>query len=149
MLAAIVMMTLSGVLDLSRMLHTKEVTNMLWSNEEIALAANFRAISEPTDTVLASGKHNLWVANLTGRQMILGYPGWIWTYGIDYTQRQQQIEKMFSGDSDANALFDTFGVRFVVIGTGDRDNYRINMVYLKSKGTVVLETDNYVVIKVH
>lgn len=144
----IVVMCLSGALDLSRMLHTNRVTNMLWSNEELKLAQDFRKISNPTDTILTSDKHNLWASNLTGRQMILGYRGWIWTYGIDYSQREQDIQHMYAGDAYAEELFQKYAVKFIVIGPTEREDFQVNDTYLKSRGIVVLSSPHYLVIEV-
>ena len=89
----------SGSLDLWRMTRTDAVANRMWTREELALAEDFREISEPTALVLCSDYHHHWVMGLAGRPVLLGYRGWLGSYGVDYKDVERDVRTMLSGGS--------------------------------------------------
>ena len=42
---------------------------------------------------------------LTGRRTFLGYPGHVWSHGIDYGPREAELKRIYMGAADAPALF--------------------------------------------
>jgi hypothetical protein len=146
--ACFIVMTLSGALDLNRMLHTDRVSNVLLDPEKIQLATQFRAISQPTDIVLTSDEHNHWVPTLTGRQIIMGYRGWLWTYGIDYGSRESDVQEMFAGDMNAATLLQKYNVNYVVIGPSERDLFHANEDFYRANYRLVISTPNYDVFRI-
>jgi len=50
-------------------------------------------------TILHAPIHNTPVF-LTGRRSLMGYPGHIWTHGIDFGPRETDIKKIYSGSPD-------------------------------------------------
>jgi hypothetical protein len=59
--------------------------------------------------------------NLTGRRSFLGYPGHVWSHGIDYTEREAALKKIYSGTPDAPALVERAGIEYVVVGPLERE----------------------------
>jgi len=49
----------------------------------------------PGATILHAPIHNTPVF-LTGRRSLMGYPGHIWTHGIDFGQRDADIKQIYS-----------------------------------------------------
>lgn len=135
----------SGALDLIRLTHAEELSAQFLSADEIYLAESFRKISNPADIVLTSDKHNHWVSTLTGRQILMGYNGWLWSYGINYEKRREEILKMFSGSSEAGDLLKHYNIRYVVIGPSERTDFNANEVFFKEKYELVLEKNDYAV----
>lgn len=111
--------TASGFLDVWRLLGGDAVSARMWSREELELAEAFRRASPPDALVLGSDDHHHWVPALAGRRVLLGYRGWLASYGIDYAQVERDVERMLqSGDP---ALLARYGVDFVVIGRSERE----------------------------
>ena len=53
---------------------------------------------------------------LTGRRSLMGYPDHIWSHGIEFGDRQREIERIYAGAPDAEALMSKYGVEYVVVG---------------------------------
>jgi hypothetical protein len=129
----------SGSLELLRMTHSEGVAHRMWSREEIELAADFRAISEPTSLVLCSDHHHQWVPSLSGRQVLLGYRGWLASYGLNYGPIERDMREMLSGGENAEALLARYGVEFVVIGRSERRDFGANESYFEQHHELILE----------
>lgn len=136
-------MTASGFLDLWRISRTEKHASLMWSNSELALAEQFRGTSKATERVLAADKHNHWVSAQAGRQILLGYKGWMWTYGINYGQTERDMRKMFSGASDSERLLKKYNIDYVVIGPEELRNYHANERYFRSNYKKILENTRY------
>jgi hypothetical protein len=72
----------------------------------------------------------------------MGWTGWLWSWGVDYTGRQRDVIAMFHGDADAPQLLRQYYVRFVVIGPAERgenpqiewkNNRAANVIYFASR----------------
>lgn len=121
---ALAAMLLSGALDVVRV-----VTDTTAHNEfDIAGIDAARAISEKTGphaVVLHAPTYNSPVF-LTGRRSLMGHPGWIFSRGLDYTKRNAEIDRMYAGAPDAEALLRQFGVEYVLIGPLERTTLKVN-----------------------
>lgn len=143
-----VSMTFSGGLDAWRLLHTDRLSHIMWTYEDLGIARAFREVSDPSDIVLVSDKHNHWVSTQTGRQVLLGYKGWMWTYGIDYTERDRDMRTMFAGGQNAEELMQKYGIDWVVIGPSELYDYNANEQYFSTYFPLVLQNNEYHVYKV-
>ena len=113
--------TASGFLDVWRLLGGDAVSARMWSREELELADAFRSLSPPNALVLCSDDHHHWVPALAGRSVLLGYRGWLASYGIDYATIERDVQTMLSsGDPE---LLERYGVDFVVIGRSERESF--------------------------
>ncbi len=73
----------------------------------------------PSDAIfLTSERHNHPVTTLAGRRIYLGYGGWLWSHGIDPTERTARVKLMFAGDARAGELLREEGINYVVIERG-------------------------------
>jgi hypothetical protein len=135
----LVFTTASGTLELWRMTRTEAVAHRMWSTDELALAETFREISEPTSLVLCSDYHHHWVPSLSGRQVLLGYRGWLASYGLDYGPVERDIRSMLGGSPDAEALMADYGVDFVVIGNRERRDFDANESYFEQRHELILD----------
>ena len=77
---------------------------LLWSYEDIQIAKDFNKILSSGDIVLTYDRVYDWVSTLTKGQILLGYRGWIWTYGFDYSALYLDIEDMYRGTPRAKKL---------------------------------------------
>lgn len=108
------LMTLAGTLDIVPLLlqqgHYGE-----FDRDGVAFAESIKEKTPPTATILHAPIHNTPVF-LTGRKSIMGYPGHIWTHGLEYGPREQEIKQIYAGSTNAAALLAKYGVDYVVIG---------------------------------
>ncbi|HEX7313163.1 MAG TPA: hypothetical protein VF297_04555 [Pyrinomonadaceae bacterium] len=61
---------------------------------------------------------------LTGRRTFLGYPGHVWSHGIDYGPREAELKRIYMGTADAPAIIERAGIEYVVVGPLERDEMR-------------------------
>jgi hypothetical protein len=111
---ALATLTLAGGLDILRVVSgATEYREFDPSGVAIAKLISDRAA--PRAVVLHAPTFNSPVF-LTGRRSLLGYPGWMWSRGLDVAQRQAEIGRMYAGAPDAGALLRRYGVEYVLIG---------------------------------
>jgi uncharacterized membrane protein len=56
----------------------------------------------------------------------MGYPGHIWTHGLDYIEREEEIRRIYAGGSPAPALMSRYGVDYVVVSPLERQQMPVN-----------------------
>ncbi len=134
--------TFSGFLDALRLLDFEKLQTPMFTNEELDLASKVRELTSPDSVILTSDQHNHFIPTLTGRQILMGYRGWLWTYGLDYTTRETDIANIYSGSSQASLLLDHYSIDYVVIGPSEHASFEINLSYF-SQFPLLLESPSY------
>lgn len=98
----------------------------------------------PEDAViLTASKHNHPVSTLSGRKVLMGYPGWLWSYGIDYAARQEEIEAIFAGQAESLSLMQKYGVGYLVIGPDELLQYSVNQDYFNRSFPLLINYENW------
>jgi hypothetical protein len=121
-------MVLAGSLDVWRVISgTTELREFDAPGITIAKAISEQAA--PRALVLHAPTYNSPVF-LTGRRSLLGYPGWIWSRGLDYFQRNLDIESIYSGGPGAGALLHQYGIDYVLVGPEELAALRVNEGFL-------------------
>ena len=46
----------------------------------------------------------------------MGYPGHLWSHGIDYSKREAELRAVYTGAPEAAGLIETLGIEYVVVG---------------------------------
>jgi hypothetical protein len=114
----------AGSLDVLRVV--SEATEFMEFDSQGITAANvISAQAPPHAVVLHAPTYNSPVF-LTGRRSLLGYPGWMWSRGLDYSQRNSDIQRIYSGESGADALLRQYGVDYVLIGPAEFAAFKVN-----------------------
>jgi hypothetical protein len=144
LLITLLTMTLSGLLiNLNQLLGRDRY--QLANTEEIDLAAAIRA-QTPERAVFAVGlQNNHPVPMLTGRSVVMSYPGWLWTHGIDVTDRERDLREIYALSEQTPALLERYGVDYVVIGPNERNELAANVAAFQERYPNVISTSNYAV----
>jgi hypothetical protein len=116
--ALFVLLTLSGALDLWRAASDKIVLQVI-PPEGDAFGSDIRATTPPRAMILHAPAYNSEVY-LTGRRTLFGYPGHIWSQGLDAGPREDDLKKMYAGHPEAPELLKRYGVDFVMAGPRER-----------------------------
>jgi hypothetical protein len=138
-------LTLAGALDVLRGLSPAENTR-LFSREELEVASILREKTPPRSVILHAPIHNSVVA-LSGRQSVMGYPGHLWTHGIDYRQREAEVLTVYRGGSDQ--FLSRFKVDYVIVGPVERSQFRADENYFASRYPLVIDHGGYRVYRVN
>jgi hypothetical protein len=125
-LAPLVFATLifAGSLDVLRVV-SEAAEYREFDAQGIAAASFISAQAPPRAVVLHTPTYNSPVF-LTGRRSLLGYPGWMWSRGLDYGQRNTDIQRIYAGEPDADALLRQYGVDYVLIGPAEFAASKVN-----------------------
>lgn len=116
----------------------------LFTKEDVKLSQWAQDNTKPDDVVLTAPKHNQFLI-LSGRSLLMGYPGYLWTQGINYSLREPDIKTMYTGDK---VLMNSYNVKFVVVGPEERSLYSLNEGYFNREFEISESTKNYKIYKV-
>lgn len=116
--------------------------------EEVALARRFDRAVPPDSRVLTSDQHNHWVPTLTGRPIVMGYRGWLWTHGIDYAPVERDVAAIYAGGPDSEELLRRHGVAYAVVGPSERQSFTVDERFFAERFPLALESESYRVYRV-
>jgi len=118
----------------------------VFDRNQIDLAVEIRQKTPARALVLYAPTFNSPIF-LTGRRSLLGYPGWAWSRGLDYTERQDKIRRIYSGEPDADSLMRREHIDYVMIGPLERISMSANEAFF-SHYVKVAESGAYDLYKV-
>src|SRR5205807_2164732 len=119
-----VVLTLAGALDVYALV-TKQGEFEEFDRDGVVFADMIKQQTPPKATILHAPIHNTPIF-LTGRRSLMGYPGHIWTHGIDSGSREADIKKIYEGAADAPGLLAKYGVDYVVVDPQERSVMQVN-----------------------
>jgi hypothetical protein len=140
-------MVLSGVL-----LHIDQLVgndrHLLLSGEELELGAAIRAQTPPDAIFVAGLHHNHPVSVVSGRRVVIGYPGPLWATGLDYESREQDVRAIYQFAANTPQLLAKYNVSYVVVGPRERDQLKANSAAFRTHYRHILHTAHYDVYKI-
>jgi hypothetical protein len=116
----------------------------MYSNEDLYLADWARKNSPVTSVWLTGDNHNNWLFNLTGRQAVETYIGWLWTQGYNYRPVDRDIETMYAHPT-RDDLFRKYKINYMVIGSYETDAMEVDHQGFDKRFPVAVKTDHYTV----
>jgi hypothetical protein len=145
-LAAVVLwvsLVAAGVLSLMQFLPPQGPAYVWFSAEDIQIANEVRNGTAPKAVFVTGEQPNNPIADLAGRSVLMSYPGWLWSYGINYAQREADLGTIYSGGTQTLALLRHYHIDYVVIGPSERATLHPNLDYFSSNFRLALHTPNY------
>jgi hypothetical protein len=115
---------LAGALDVLRVV-SEASEYQEFDAHGIAAANVISAQTAPRSRVLHAPTYNSPVF-LTGRRSLLGYPGWMWSRGLDYSERSADIARIYSGAPEADGLLRKYNVDYVLVGPMELASFKVN-----------------------
>lgn len=125
--------TVAGAIDAGSWLDFDKNKLLLWSSEEIDLALSIKNQTPPAAVFLTADSHNHWVVDLAGRKIVMGFRGWLWSWGLDYSQREADVVHMFQGGPQTRQLLAKYGVDYVIISPAEKGGFAANESYYFSR----------------
>jgi hypothetical protein len=119
---------LAGGLDVLRVV-TDTSEQQEFTAEGVAIAKVISQHAAPRAVVLHAPTFDTPVF-LTGRRSLLGFPAWMWSRGLDYSLRYNDIQSIYLGGLDAHDLLRRYGVDYVLVGPAERSTFRVNEYFL-------------------
>ncbi|MFN0123527.1 MAG: hypothetical protein ACKV2V_23740 [Blastocatellia bacterium] len=141
-----IMLILSGALDVLRGLSPIEYP-VVFGRPELEVAEMIRQRT-PARAMLLNGPFHNSVAALTGRQALMGYPGHLWTHGIDHKDREQDVMAIYRGGPAAETLLQKHGVNYVIIGPLEREQLNANAAFFSARYPAIINHRGYTVYQI-
>ena len=113
-----VAVTLAGALDVAGIAF-RDVKYGIFDAAGVQFAERVKQITQPRSLIIHAPVHNTPVF-LTGRRSLMGYPGHIWTHGLEFVRREGEVKRIYLGSPDAMQLLRNYGVDYAVIGPLER-----------------------------
>ncbi len=136
--AAVVLMA-AGALDVARI--SVGPSYQIFDRDGVALADEVRTMTEPDDVILTAPSYNSPIF-LSGRRVFMGYPGFLWSNGLPYVEREQELRAIYAGDAAADELLAQNGIDWILVGPQEQNDLAPNAEYL-SKFPVAAEVGAY------
>jgi len=133
---------LAGFLDIWRLSQYEQRRIRFWNNEQLEMADWVRKETAPEARFVTADNHDHWLPTLTGRKTVMGYKGWLWTYGMDYSKQAEAVESVFKGGAETETAMEEYGIDYVVIGPLERAlSFEVNEKFFEEKYRVVFENN--------
>jgi len=115
--AMLLLLGVSGALDLTRASDYSVSAFQFTDPGGLKVADWVRRNTSPDAVFAVADEHNSPIPTLAGRRVLIGYPGWLWTYGLaDFAQKGDNDKLILSGDASAPDLVRKYGIDYVMIG---------------------------------
>lgn len=140
-----VCVTLAGSVDVANIV-LRSAKYQVFDRPGIQFAEIVKRETEPRARIVHAAVHNHPVF-LTGRRSLMGYPGHIWTHGLEYRQREAEINRIYAGGPDAGKLLAKYDIKYAVVGPHESNLGRVNDQFF-SRFTKVGEAGGYRLYKI-
>lgn len=124
------LMIFAGSLDLLRTF-TPVTSYKIFSSNDTEVADNIKKTTSKDSIFVTAQNHNNPIAALSGRSIFLGFEGWLWSHGIDYSQREKDVHVIFLGSQESESLIKQYKINYVTIGPQERAQFSINESYFQ------------------
>ncbi|HEY8862547.1 MAG TPA: hypothetical protein VIO37_00045 [Candidatus Dormibacteraeota bacterium] len=146
--ALLVLLGLSGALDLARASDYSVSSVQFTDAGGLQVAEWVRGHTNATAVFAVADEHNSPIPTLAGRRALIGYPGWLWTYGLpDYVAKGADLKRILDGDPSAPDLVRKYGVDYVMIGPQELPR-GASRAFWDEHGTLVYDKEGYAVYRV-
>lgn len=142
----VLFISFSGFLDAYRAIRFPLHRYQMYSQEETELVAWTKENTPAKSIWLTGTYHNRWLFNLTGRQALATYTGWLWTHGYDYHDEERAIRHMYSQPQNS-PYFDEYGIEYVVVGPFEKREYGADFSEFPKDFAIVHQTSNYTILQ--
>jgi hypothetical protein len=120
------------------------VQYILFPKDAVSIGELVKKSTQKDALFLTYPIHNSPVSNLAGRQIMMGYPGYLWTQGVDYQKRYSDIQTIFAGDKNAKQLIAEYKINYIIIEDTDPEGIKINQKFF-NQYQIALKNSQYTI----
>jgi hypothetical protein len=117
-------LTLAGALDVAA-IALRSVKYGIFDSGGVNFAQLVKEKTAPRALIVHAPVHNEPIF-LSGRKSLMGYPGHIWTHGLEFAQRETDIKRIYAGAPNAEQLLQQYGIEYAVVGPLERNVLQVN-----------------------
>jgi hypothetical protein len=133
--AAVVVLTLSGALDLWRVV-SRAVAQPVFDAQMVGFADAVAARTPARSLMVHAPRYNSALA-LSGRRSLLGYPGHIWSQGMSAGSREDEVRAFYGGGEGARRVAARYGIDYALLGPQERELLTVDDAFFASLPVVV------------
>ena len=139
----------SGVLDvIPRILVKEDRMPVIFDINARNLAQYIRQNIPENDIVLTGTSHLNPVSSLAGRDTLVGYPGWLWTRGINYSEREGDIKSFYLDPFGYKNVISKYNVKYILFDLQSIYDYHANQSTFDREFTEVFSEGQYRLYKI-
>ena len=113
-----VCVTLAGTLDVAG-IALRSIKYQVFDADGVKLRGTDKTTnSAACDDYSCAGSQHARVPD--GASFVMGYPGHIWTHGLEFVQRESEIKRIYLGAPDADQLLRNYNIEYAVVGPHER-----------------------------
>jgi hypothetical protein len=143
-------LTIGCVLTGLLTVHNEATTRWeIFSNADVQAAVFATTMTPPKALWLTGQNHNQPIASLSGRTILLGYPGWIVSHGYDVSRQEADVRTMYAGGPDAAALLQRYAIDYVYIAWWEDRFAHANRDWFNRHFETVYNVDRVAIYDVH
>ena len=131
----------SGGLDILRALSPVEQVQ-IFTREQLSAAEQMKQKLPSRALIACAPIHNSVVA-LTGRQLLMGYPGHLWSHGIESGSRLDETKEILRGGPDALRILSQYKVDYVVIGPTERGEFGASDSWYATRFNLIVDDSGF------
>ena len=120
----VVLLTAAGALDVVRVV-TGAAEQQIFTAADVSFARTLERIAAPGSRILHAPVYNH-PTFLTGRRSIIGYPGHLWTHGIDYSARERAVKTIYASGAGADVALRDLRADYIVVSPHERAALAVN-----------------------
>jgi hypothetical protein len=136
----LIVLTFAGALDVWRTISAKTNSNV-FSRDSVAIARQIKQKTKPNALFLNAPTFNSAVV-LSGRRSLMRFNGHLASYGIDYSERESEVKRIYAGDATAEILLNKYGIEYVIISPEEKSNLTVNEDFFR-RFPVVAQVGDY------
>jgi hypothetical protein len=87
-------------------------------------------------------------ASLAGRSVLVGYPGWLWTRGINYQEREANLKSFYQNPDRDGELLKDYPIKYILFDDAVRYDFNAEKSKFDQIFNKVFESGDYVLYKI-
>jgi hypothetical protein len=141
----LIVLTFSGALDVWRVV-SNQINYKVFDADAVEIAREIKLRTLPNALFLNAPTYNSAVV-LSGRRSLMRYSGHLSSHGIDYTEREADVKRIYEGTATAEILLQKYDIGYVLISPEERASLTVNEQYFQ-KYPVIAEKGQYKIYKI-
>lgn len=118
----------SGLTDIVfRMNVKKDSLHQIFDHNAVAMAEYVKTNIDEQDLILTGMAHTNPIASLAGRQILVGYTGWLWSRGVNYQGREKAIKDFYLSPNAGSQLLKDYNIKYILVDTSIAGNFSENV----------------------
>ncbi len=138
----------SGVMEIvPRLIKTIPEEPVIFSPDALKLAEFIKTNIPEKDLIVTGTTHLNPVDSLAGRGILVGYPGWLWTHGINYSPREAEV-RAFYQDPGKDDLIKKYNAKYVLFDSWSVSDFKGDRKKFDASFKKVFEVGEYTLYKI-